>query len=226
MFWKELEKFSKQNWWVYLMLIIVLLLAYFTWKWNIIEILFLFLLNFSATLFTMIAIWNYSEWKNKIGSIYHISGTSLFIIMSLYWAFFQWYYQYIIFQIAFAIAAIKAFSFYNYKKEIKIFNEINMVIFNTILFIIFIVLFKPELFAIFQALGFAFVTIWLVSIKDKFRYFGNLFWTFFIIIGSIIWVYWSYNNWSIDWISLWYTLLTTTALIYFLKLLPEYIRKK
>jgi hypothetical protein len=60
---------------------------------------------------------------------------------------------------AFSFAAIKAFSFYNYKKDIKYFNEINMIIFNIFLFIIFIVLFKPKLFAVFQALGFAFVTI-------------------------------------------------------------------
>jgi len=226
MFLEELKKFSKQNWWVYIMLIIALLLVYFTWKWDILEILFLFLLNFFATLFTMIAIWNYSENNNKIGSIYHISGTSLFILLSLYWVLFQWFYQYIIFQVAFAFAAIKAFSFYNYKNDIKIFNEKTMTVFNLFLFILFIIIFKPEIFAIFQALGFAFVTIWLVSIKDKFRYFWNLFWTFFIITGSVIWVYSSYNNWNIDWISLWYALLTMTALIYFLKLLPKYITKK
>ncbi len=226
MFLKELKNFSRQNWWVYLILIIVLLLAYFTWKWNIIKILFLFLLNFFATLFTMIAIWNYSEKKNKIGSIYHITGTSLFIILSLYGVFFQWFYQYIIFQLAFAIAAIKAFSFYNYNKDIKIFNEKTMVVLNLFLLIIFIIIFKPELFAIFQGLWFAFVTIWSVSIKDSFRYFWNLFGTFFIITGSIIWIYLSYNNWNIDWISLWYALLTMTALIYFLKLLPKYITKK
>jgi len=223
MFLKELQRFSRENWWVYMMLVLIVWVVYYTGKWNILEILLLFLLNFVANIFVMIAIWN----KNtRIGSIYHITGTSLFIILSLYWVFFQGFYQYIIFQIAFAFAAIKAFSFYNYKNDIKIFNEKTMTVFNIFLFTIFIIVFKPELFAIFQALGFAFVTIWLVSIKDKFRYFWNLFWTFFIIIGSIIWVYLSYNNWSIDWISLWYTLISTTGLIYFFKLLPKYISKK
>lgn len=226
MFLQELKKFSKQNWWVYLMLLIILTIVYYTWKWNLIEIIGLFLLNFLATLFTMIAIWNYSEWKNKIGSIYHISWTSLFILLSLYWVMFQDSWQYIIFQISFTFAAIKAFSFYNYKKNIKIFNEKTILIFNILLFIIFLKYFNPNLFWILQALGFSLVTIWLVSIKDSFRYFWNLFWTFFIIWGSILWIYLSYNNWNIDWISLWYALLTTTALIYFLKLLPKYFPKK
>ena len=225
MFLKELKKFSRQNWWVYLMLVIVLLIAYFTWKWNIIEILFLFLLNFIANLFIMVAMWNYLEKNNKIWSFYHVGWTSLFVILWLYWLIFQDFYQYILFQISFIIAWIKAFTYYNYNKDIKIFNEKSMILFNILLLILFINYFNPQLFSLLQVIGFSLVTVWLVSTKDNFRYFGNLFWTFFIIWWSIVGVYLSYNNWSIDWISLWYALLTLTALIYFLKLLPKYIKK-
>ncbi|MDQ7009480.1 MAG: hypothetical protein Q9M94_04290 [Candidatus Gracilibacteria bacterium] len=90
----------------------------------------------------------------------------------------------------------------------------------------FINYFNPQLFSLLQVIGFSLVTIGLVSTKDSFRYFLNLGGTFFIIGGSIIGVYLSYNNGSIDGISLGYMLLTTTALIYFLKLLPKYINKK
>ena len=38
MFWNELKNFSKNNWWVYLLLAVSLAIVYVTWKWNIIEI--------------------------------------------------------------------------------------------------------------------------------------------------------------------------------------------
>ena len=215
MFYIELKRFSRENWWVYLMLIIILSIVYYTWKWNIIEIIWLFLINFAANIFIMVAMWWYSEKKNKIASLYHVSWTILFVILWLYWLIFQDFYQYILFQVGFIIAGVKAFTYYNYSKDIKIFNEKTMTILNIVLFILFINYFNPELFSILQVIGFSLVTIWLVSIKDSFRYFWNLFWTFFIITGSILGIYLSYNNWNIDGISLWYALLTTTALIYF-----------
>lgn len=226
MFYKEIKKFSIENWWVYLMLIAILNIVYYTWTWNILEILLLFVLNFVANLFIMIAIWNYWINSNKIWSIYHISWTFLFFLLWLYWVIFQDFFQYILFQISFIIAWIKAFVYYNYEKDIKIFNEKSMIIFNIILIILFTNYLNSQLFSLLQVIGFSLVTIGLVSIKDNFRFFLSITWTFFIILGSMIWVYLSYISWNIDWISLWYSLISTTALIYYIKLFPRYISKK
>ncbi|MDQ7022187.1 MAG: hypothetical protein Q9M97_01395 [Candidatus Gracilibacteria bacterium] len=77
----------------------------------------------------MVAMGNYSEKNNKIGSFYHVAGTFLFVVLGLYGLIFQDFYQYILFQISFIITGIKAFTYYNYKKDIKIFNEKSMVIY-------------------------------------------------------------------------------------------------
>ena len=224
-FLNELKIFSRNNWWIYVLFIFILGLVYFTWRWNIVQITSLFLLNFVANIFIMAAIWNYSEKKNKIGAVYHFSWTSVFIVLWLYSLIFLGQSQYILRQIMFLLGAIKAFSYYNFEKDLKILNEKTFIILNLVLIFVYIKLFDFQVAWFLQALGFSFVTTWLVSIKDKFRYFWNLFWTFFIIVGSLIYVKFSYISWSLDGVSLWFSLLTLTALIYFLKLLPNYIKK-
>ena len=227
MFIKELKNFSRENWWIYLLLIISSIIIYFTWKWNLIEILFLFSLNFLWNLFVMVAMWNYQAKNNKVGSFYHLACTVTFTLMSLYWALFLDQFQYILWQITYLIAAIKAIIYYNLNKDIKIFNAISVWTINIILVWVFLYLFKFDLYSFIQAIWFSFVTTWLVSINDKFRFYMSLMWVFFITTGSffITWDLYFNNNWEWLWISLWYFLLTLSVFIYHIKLLPKYIKK-
>lgn len=228
MFIKELKSFSRENWWVYLLLIIASTIVYLTWKWNLIEILFLFLLNFLWNLFVMVAMWNYQTKNNKIWSVYHLACTLTFTVMSIYWAIFLDQFQYILWQITYLIAAIKAIIFYNLNKDIKIFNAGTVWIINIILIWLFLHLFSFDLYATIQAVWFSLVTTWLVSTNDKFRFYMSLFWVFFITTGSflITWDLYLNNNWEWLWISLWYFLLTLSVLIYHIKLLPKYLKNK
>ena len=227
MFLNELKKFSRENWWVYLLLIIASIIIYFTWKWNLIEILFLFLLNFLWNLFVMVAMWNYQAKNNKTGSIYHLACTLTFTVMSIYWALFLDQFQYILWQVTYLIAAIKAVTYYKFNKDIKLFNARTVWIINIILIWLFLYLFNFDLFSLIQALWFSLVTTWLVSINDRFRFFMSLFWVFFITTGSLLitWNLYLNNNGQWLWISLWYFLLTLSVLIYHIKLLPKYIKK-
>ncbi len=225
MFLKELQKFSRENWWVYIMLITILWVVYYTGNWNIVEITLLFVPNFIANLFVMVAIWNYAKNNNKIGSIYHISSTITFTLLWLYGAIFDNQYQYLIFQISFMLAAVKAVSFYALKKDFKIINETLLLIVNIILLAVFIFQFEPWLSGILLWVWFAFVTTGLVSIKDSFRYFMNLIWSFIIVAGASVDVYTSFIWWNLSGIALWFMLLSTTAILYFLKLLPSYLVK-
>ena len=237
MFWNELKNFSKNNWWVYLLLAVSLAIVYVTWKWNIIEIIILFLANFLWNLFLMIMQANYTANNNKIWAIYHLSWNFIFTLISIYLLIYFWKYQYIIWQISYCIAAIKAFTFYNFKKDIRFFNEYSLWIFNIFLIIIFVFFWLnwlniagKEIFlnlwfeSLTMALWFSLVTTGLVSTKDKFRYWANLFWIIFIIIWSGYWVFiWYLWNW-IDWVSLWYLILTLTMLVFYLKLLKNYLK--
>ena len=227
MFLQELKNFSRENWWIYLLLIIALVIVYLTWKWNLLEIIVLFLLNFLWNLFVMAAMWNYQAKNNKIGSVYHLSCTLTFTVISVYWALFLDQFQYILWQITYLVAAIKAIIYYNFNKDIKLFNAYSVGWINILLVGIFLYLFPFDLFATIQAIWFSFVTTGLVSTNDRFRFFFSLLWVFFITLWSflITWDLYINNNWEWLGISLWYFLLTTTVLFYHLKLLPKYLKK-
>ncbi|MDD2908100.1 MAG: hypothetical protein PHH98_05705 [Candidatus Gracilibacteria bacterium] len=237
MFIAELKNFSKGNWWVYLLLTIALVIVYITGKGNLTQIIILFLANFIGNLFIMVMQANYSEKNNKIGAIYHVASVSVFTLISLYSAIKLGQSQYIIWQICYILAAIKAFSFYNFGKEIKFLNTGSVGILNLILISIFVFYagqkidlgifelnFNVELGTILMALGFSFVTSGLVSINDKLRYWLNIIGVVGIVAGSAILLVLSYIKGNIDGISLGYFILTSTVLVYYTKLLPKYIR--
>lgn len=235
MFLQELKKFSKQNWWVYLLLIIASSIVYKTWKWDLVEILILFFANFLWNLFIMVMQSNYTAKKNKFWAIYQFSSTIIFTIIAIYSLFKFHQYQYIIWQLCYFIAAIKAFTFYNFWKNIKFFNAINLFILNIILFSAFIYVWLTNfaslninigISSILMWIWFSLVTTWLVSTNDKFRYWLNLFWIIWIISGSFIWVINSYFAWEINWVDLWYFILTSTVFVFYAKLLPNYIKLK
>lgn len=233
----ELKNFSKWNWWIYVLLIIALIIVYITGKWNLLEIIILFLANFLWNLFIMVMQANYTAKNNKIGAIYQISSVTVFTILSVYSAIKLDQSQYIIWQLCYILAALKAFSFYNFWKEIKFLNSWSLWVLNAILISIFIFFaweqinlwlfnlnFNVELWSILMALWFSFVTSWLVSINDKLRYWLNIIWVIWIVAWSWLLLVLSYMNWNIDWISLWYFILTSTVLVYYTKLLPKYLK--
>lgn len=235
---KELKKFSSENWWIYLLLAVALLIVYITWKGNLIEIIILFFANFLWNLFIMVMQSNYTEKNNKVWAIYHVSATAIFTLISLYWLIILNQSQYIIWQIAYILSAFKAFTYYNFSKDIKIINPISLWIVNVLLLAFFIwfswkdiniwftnINFTADIFAVIMWIWFSLVTTWLVSTNDIFRYWLNLFWVIWIVTGSGLILYTSYMNWNIDWVALWYFILTWTVLVFYSKLLKKYTKK-
>ncbi len=219
----ELKTFLKQNWWVFILLIFALVIIYLTWKWNITEIIILFLANFIWNLFIMVMQANYTAQNNKIWAIYQVTSLSIFLLISLYSFIYLWQYQYILWQIAYTWAAIKAFGFYYLWKNLLWFNEKSFLALNWILFIIFMSHFEFQNFAILQVIWFSLITSWLVSIQDKIRYWLNLIWIGLLTSWSAWWVLTSYNLWNIDGVALWFFILTLTVFVYYSKLLKKYI---
>lgn len=235
---QELKKFSKENWWIYLLLAIALIIVYVTWKGNLLEIIILFFANFLWNLFIMVMQANYSSKNNKVWAIYHVTATAIFTTISIYWLLALNQSQYIIWQLAYILSAFKAFTFYNFNKDIKIINAASLWILNIALLVFFITFsnkdinlwfttinFSAEYFAIIMWLWFSLVTTWLVSTNDILRYWLNLFWVIWIVLWSGIWLYLSYINWNIDWVALWYFILTSTVLVFYTKLLKKYTTK-
>ncbi len=219
----ELKAFSKENWWIFLLLIISLVTVYITWNWNIIEISLLFLANFLWNLFIMVMQNNYTNGNNRLWSINQITSNLIFTFISLYWLIYLGQSQYLVWQIAYILASVKNLVYFNFQKELKILSEYTFIPLNIILFIIFINFFSFELYSILQAVWFCLITTWLVSIIDKNRYWLNVVWIWLLTLWSLIWVITSFNQGNLDWIAFWYFTLTWTVFIYYLKLIKKYI---
>lgn len=239
MFIKELKNFSRENWWVYLLFILLIIFVIFMDLWSLLEITLVFLANFIANIGIMVMQSNYTANNNKLWSIYHIWATLIFLLISLYWFYIHDQSQYIIWQLTYSLAAIKAFSFYNFKKDLSIINEKSFIVLNIWLFSFFayklglvnIEIITKNLPFITQALWFSLITTGLVSINDKLRYWLNVVWIFllcswslWLTINSILWIYPSKIE-SLDAIAVWYFILTLTVFVYYIKLFPKYLNK-
>jgi len=223
-FIKELTNFSKNNWWVYVILIICLGVVYKTGKWDLVEIIILFIANFLGNLFIMIMQDFYTIWKNRKWAINQLISVSIFTTLSLYGLFSKGQFQYIIWQLMYILAALKTFSFFVYEKNLKILNENTFFVVNFLLFLVFVNYIPHSNFHILQALWFSLITSWLVSVKDKVRYWLNLFWIAALTFWSLWGVIESYIILKLDWIALWFFLLTWTVFVFYIKILPNYLK--
>lgn len=221
--WDELSKFSRENWWLYILLCITLVVVWITGKGNIPELLLLFLANFVANLFIMAAMNSYSNKENSLWVSYHVMATTIFMLLGVYGMVYFGQYQYILWQFSYGIAAIKAFTYYKYNKNISVFNEYTMIVFNIVLLSVFLTQFDFQLTGLLQALWFSCVTIGLVSLNDKIRFWMSYIGMFWIVGGSAYGTYLSYMASNVDGIALGYLLLWLTTFVYFNKLLRKYI---
>ncbi|NDK07725.1 hypothetical protein EOM39_00590 [Candidatus Gracilibacteria bacterium] len=224
-FIKELKNFSKGNWWVYIVLFICLGIVYITGKGNITEIIILFIANFLGNLFIMIMQDFYTAGKNKKGAINQLISVSIFTSLSIYGLISSGQYQYIIWQFMYILAAMKTFGFFIFEKDLKLLNENVFLVVNFILFFVFIRFIPHDNFHLLQALGFSMITSGLVSIKDKVRYWLNLFGIAALTAGSLWGVIVSYISASLDGIALGFFLLTGTVFVFYIKILPNYLKK-
>ncbi len=221
---KELKKFSKENWWIYFLFFGALWVVAYTWNWNLVEITLLFIANFFANICVMAMQDSFSDKNPKLWTLYQILWTWIFLILGIYGLLYLWQSQYILWQIAYILSALKTFFYFNKKIDLKIINAKLLILLNIIFLIIFYIYFaNNDIALLIQAIWFWFSSTWFVILDDKKRYFTILIGTWLIIIGSLLLTYNSFEAWSLDWIALWYFILSWTVWIYFIKLFKKYL---
>lgn len=223
-FLKEYISFSRQNWWVYILLFFALFFVMLTGKGSSIEVFILFVLNLFGNICIMMMQNSYSEKSFSTGSLFLLFANVIFTGISLYGFFVNGEKQYLLYQISFNLSGIKTFLYYNYSYDIKFLNAYTLGIFNVLLFVFILFFLNLPFYGNFQSLGFAAVTLGLVVIDDIWRYFLNVFGIIFIVLWSFLGLYWNYISGNILGITVSYSLLTTTVFIFYLKLLPQYLK--
>lgn len=219
MFLEELKKFSKENWWIYIIFIICLFIIYKTGSWNLLEVSLVFIFHFIWDIFVMM-MWDYYSKKEDEKAIKaQIWSFTIFWLIWIYAWITSWKWSYLVPQILFFWPIIKWFN-----PKIKWLNHIFMWWVWIIVLIIYYYLWLiNNISVLIQIIGFIIFPIALIINNNRIRYFLSLLWIFLIFLGSAFMLYSWFIEWKVIWTDLSYTLLPLTVFIYYLKLFKKYI---
>lgn len=215
----EIKKFSKENWWIYIMFFICLFLIYKTDSWSLLEVSIVFAFHFLWDVFVMMMWDYYTKNENKKALKSQIWS---FIIFGLIWIY-AWItankWSYLIPQLLFFWPIIKWFN--------PKFKWLDYKFLSLIWIIVFIFYYSiwliSNIWVFIQILWFILFPIALIIEKERIRYFLSLIWISFIFIWSAFFLYNWFMEKNIIWTDLSYTLLPLTVVIFYLKNLKKYL---
>lgn len=220
---QELKNFSKQNFWVYIMLIIYLFIIWATEKWSILEVFIVFIVHFIWDLCLMM-MWSYYAKKNfTYWAISQVLWASVFFLIWIYAIFKSWEWQYFLPNIAFIMWSVKTYYLQVKSKDIKFLNIYSVLIVNFIILLIYLYFWLfTSLYSFIQFIGFCLWSSALILQDSKKRYTYYIIATMIIAIWSFIWIIQNYQIWNIVWTSVSNFLLPLTVVIFFLRNFKKY----
>lgn len=219
-----IKKFSRKNWWIYIVFVFCLYFIFTTDSWNIVEILIIFTFHFLWDMFMMMMWDNYANNEKKKGSIYQILGLLVFCIISIYSLIFNWKINYIISQLMFWFTWLKVYFEDIFWKKYKIFS------YKTSIILWLIILWNYYYFNLFntfweflQMIWFISFSVFLIINNEKIKYFWSLVAIFLTTFAWWTEIYNSFLISNIKWIDISYTLLPLTVFISYLKNIKLYL---
>lgn len=221
----QFQKFSRENWWIYILLLFTLTIVVLTGKGNIIEIVGIFLLNLTGAMCNMLMMSSYKDWKYKEGSTFILIANTLCTCIALYAWLHDGDIQYLFWQMSFILAGTQTFVFYNYAYKIKCINVCSIALLNVIVLYCLVYIVWVGIFALIQSFGLAILTVGLVVKNDIKRYFLIMIGNSCTVIGSLLILLDNYREGNILWVTVAYTLLGLSIAMYNYRILPEYISR-
>ena len=222
---QEFIQFSKENWWVYILLCIALGVVVHTGKGNMIEVIGIFFLNITAATCNMLMMSSYKDKKFMEGSIFILSANILYTLISLYALLIDGDMQYIMWQISFLLTGLYAFFWYNYNYKLFFVHPISIFMLNSVIFYILITYFEVSLPVLIQSWWLFAITFGLSLLDNTRRFFAILVWNIFVVCGTSLILFENYSEWSILWVTIAYGLLSLSICSYNIRILPKYISR-
>jgi len=222
---QQFQVFSRENWWIYLFLVIALGVVIYTGRWNVYEVILVFLVNLSWAMCNMLMMSSYKDKKFIEGSVFIMTANILYTSISLYAWLHDWDLQYIFWQASFLLTGFKALMLYNYKKELQYINFWTIFLLNTAVMYILVWHIWISLFATIQSLGIASITLGLALKHDIYMYFCILAGNTFVVLGTFCILISDFSAGSILWVTVAYALLWLSICTYNYRILPEYISR-
>jgi len=224
---REFHQFSRENWWVYVVLVVCLILIYLTNSGSIIEIFLVFVVYVAADLCMMNMITLMEQKNYKVGSLFQLLGNVIFTFLFVYHFFHSGQLQYLLWSVGFILGAVKNISKYHFfDAPMNSINGISLFILNTGIFLwAYSFLWDVTFQVIFQACGWIFFSSSLV-VSEKYnstRYFMGLIWLVSMVVWAGIGLWTEFWNGSIYGVTLCYFLLPVSVLVVYLKTLRNYL---
>lgn len=221
----QFKVFSKENWWIYLLLAATIGVVMVTWKGNLLEIVILFSINLLGAICNMLMMSSYKNKQFSEGSIFILTANTLYTILSLYAWIHDGDMQYIFWQLSFLLTWIKVFLLYTYNKDISLINFKSIFVLNIWVMSILLFYIGMSVPVLIQSLWIFAITLGLALVNDTNRYFVIVFWNLLVVSGSILLLGENYFDGKIQWVTVAYMLLWLSTFVYYLKLFPLYISR-
>jgi len=219
-FLKTLHSFLKENYYILIIAIVVMVPIILTQQINtIFETLFILFSHLIADIFMVLMVDSFSKWKIYQWYIYQLIGSIIFLLIGIYSYLFHNDSIYLIPSLIYFPVVFKNIYEYKSKNKIKIFNEYIISIYWFILFICTLSFYNISSIAtIIQFLGVLFFAV-ILSFKNQ-----KLINTGWIITISLMILGWSLKIYNeafieniINWATFSYTILPLVVLIGFIK---------
>jgi len=222
---QQFKIFSRENWWIYILLLCAVIVVLYTGKGNIYEIVIIFFINLSGAMCNMLMMSSYKDKKWREGSIFIMMANIMYTSISIYAWLHDGDMQYIFWQASFLLTWLKALMLYNYKIDLKYINFATILLLNIWVMYILIEYIGLSFAAIIQSIWIAAITLGLALQNDIKRYIFILIWNTLTLIGTSMLLVIDFHAGSILWITVAYALLGLSISSYNYRILPEYIRR-
>lgn len=136
MFIDEVSNFSKKNWFVYIIFVILLIIARYTDSDNLGRVILVILIHFVADIFIMIMFSAYARREYQTATFFQIISTLLFLTLKIYTGLIDGEWVYLVADIVFILAAIKSYQFNVKQRLIKWINNQTMTVLSLILLVL------------------------------------------------------------------------------------------
>jgi len=222
----ECKNFSRNNWWVYIIYFLLLVVIFFIERQDLLQVIIITSIHFFADIFIMMMFNAYAHSDYSRGTYYQIVSLFLFVSLKIYTGFDKGGWQYLMADPIYILAAIKNYQIDVKRNDLRIINTISMTMLSlVILSIVFILSRKnPQLdllspfTKLIQTIGiFLFAIALATTANEKLRYEISLVGLLAMVVGSAFMTADSLMKGNIVGLSISYTLLPLTVLIFYLK---------
>ena len=231
-FLDEVSRFSKTNWWVYIIYTFLLCVVFFSSMNGLFVIVLISVLYFVADVFIMMMSDSYSRKAYLQGSYFQFIALFIFFSLKLYTGFRHEGWHYLASDPIYFLAAIKNYIFAVKMRSMKYINTISMALLSIILLLFLLFLrnkYPEEMILIYpaqwvQTFGFFLFAIGLSTSNGLLRYKISIVALSAMVCGSAWGVYTDILAAHLTGLDLSYVLMPLTVLVFYLRQWPEYLK--